>query len=158
MSSRSPTPGSGTACKSSPRFGTNPTPTTSLTDTLDLSTAGFGGAANGISVTVMPFDGEAFGTPVTASTTISQAAPVAQPATVSLSHNTPAGISIPLSATDADNATLTYSVYTAGGITNGGAADGTVTINGSTATYVPTGARLHRHGHVPVRRHRRRAR
>ena len=121
-------------------------PTTSLTDQLNLSTAGFGGKGAGISVQVTPFDGTFSGSMVSASTTIAAAAPVAQDATTSISHNDlnyPTGVTIPLTATDVDTGdTLTYSLYTANGtLTNGGAADGTVTINAQTgvATYTPTG-------------------
>ena len=124
-------------------------PTTNLTDSLNLSQAGNGGAGAGISVQVKPFDGEFFGSAVTASTTIAAATPVAQDTSISISHNDanyPNGATIPLTATDADpGQTLTYSLYTANGtLTNGGAADGTVTINPMTgvATYTPTGTTI----------------
>jgi autotransporter-associated beta strand protein len=60
--------------------------TTALTDTLDLSLSGNGSKGDVITVTVTPTDNTGDGTPVTASTTIADAPPVA---TVVLSPNRP---------------------------------------------------------------------
>lgn len=62
-------------------------------------------------------------------------APVAADAAGTVGHRDAAGVSISLSATDAEGSPLTYSLVGA----NGGAAHGTVTLNGSVAHYTPTG-------------------
>jgi hypothetical protein len=94
-----------------------------------------GGQAKGdtITVEVTPNDGFVNGAVATASVTIGNSAPVASDSTATVGHRSTAGVDITLTATDADNDSLTYSLVG----TNGGALHGTVSLTGSIAHYTP---------------------
>src|SRR5262249_14270855 len=121
---------------------TNPVRISPATDATSdsLTLAGNAVKGNTVKVEVTPYDGTLFGTPQPASFTVADAPPVAaQNITQSVSHRDMAPVSIPLSGTDPDGDSLTFSLVG----TNGGASHGTVTLNvtssGTFAVYTPTG-------------------
>ncbi|MFN2587719.1 MAG: Ig-like domain-containing protein [Actinomycetota bacterium] len=79
-------------------------------------------------------DGAADSAPATVSVTVTNAAPTAAARTASVPHRG-TGAAIALTGSDADGDALTFDLV---GL-DGGAARGSVTISGDTATYVPSG-------------------
>ncbi|HEV2754566.1 MAG TPA: Ig-like domain-containing protein, partial [Actinomycetota bacterium] len=79
-------------------------------------------------------DGVTDSAPATVTVTLTNAAPAASARSADVPHRS-TGTGIALSGTDPDNDPLTYELVGA----DGGAARGTVTISGGTATYVPSG-------------------
>ncbi|HEX2057316.1 MAG TPA: Ig-like domain-containing protein [Actinomycetota bacterium] len=79
-------------------------------------------------------DGAETSAPATVTVTVTNGAPTADARNASVPHRS-SGTAISLSGSDPDGDSLTFALDGA----NGGAARGTVTISGSTATYVPSG-------------------
>lgn len=79
-------------------------------------------------------DGAESSAPATVTVTVTNSAPAAADRNASIPHRS-TGAGIVLSGTDSEGDTLTYALDGA----NGGAARGTVTISGNTATYTPSG-------------------
>ena len=102
--------------------------TSDLTDTFDLGVAGQGSRGQNVTVEVLPTNSFGNGNLTIASATVQNSAPTAANTSMSVSP-TSSGINISLPATDADGDPLTYTVSSA--------SNGTVTISGGVATYVP---------------------
>jgi VCBS repeat-containing protein len=108
--------------------------TSILTDSLDPAALYSVHVGDVITVQVTPYDRTLYGATVTATTTLADTAPVADSATVSLSHRSSMGIDIPLIATAVGGSPVSFSLVGP----NGGAMDGTVTLTGNAAHYTPT--------------------
>lgn len=79
-------------------------------------------------------DGVTNSTAATVTVTVTNTPPTAVDKTMTVPHRS-TGVGVTLSGSDADRDPLTYNLPSV----NGGAAHGTVTISGTTATYVPAG-------------------
>lgn len=102
--------------------------TTSLTDTLNLATAGNGDNGDTVTVTVTPFDGTASGTPESDSASVGNAAPSISSVTINQSspHTTDI-LTVAVVASDPDFDTLTYTYqWRKGGVDIAGETDPTL--------------------------------
>src|SRR5262249_35622920 len=109
--------------------------TSAVTDTLDLTKLSDVAVGDSFSVQVTPYDGTLHGAPTAATTSVGASTPGPQPGTASLGHGVSTGVDITLVATDEEGSPLTFSLVGP----SGGAAHGSVTLDGNVAHHTPTG-------------------